>query len=103
MAGRLGPYEVTDAHGPFRNLFPEELDRRAHLVRGRPQQLGMLGGLDEQTDAVLLAGYHARASGRPDVLTGGGLEPGRGFRLGPPLLGTTVVLMLLPTCFRGRT
>ncbi|WP_374935518.1 M55 family metallopeptidase [Streptomyces sp. SM13] len=28
----------------------------------------MLGGLDEQTDAVLLVGYHARAGGGPAVL-----------------------------------
>lgn len=59
---------VADAHGPFRNLLPEELDRRAHLVRGKPRLLGMLGGLDEQTDAVLLVGYHARAGGGPAVL-----------------------------------
>lgn len=59
---------VADAHGPFRNLLPEELDRRAHLVRGKPRPLGMLGGLDEQTDAVLLVGYHARAGGGPAVL-----------------------------------
>ncbi|MFE6888230.1 M55 family metallopeptidase [Streptomyces sp. NPDC057694] len=59
---------VADAHGPFRNLLPEELDRRAHLVRGKPRPLGMLGGLDEQTDAVLLIGYHARAGGGPAVL-----------------------------------
>lgn len=59
---------VADAHGPFRNLLPEELDRRANLVRGKPRPLGMLGGLDEQTDAVLLVGYHARAGGGPAVL-----------------------------------
>ncbi|MBB5630239.1 M55 family metallopeptidase [Sphaerisporangium krabiense] len=59
---------VADAHGPFRNLLPEELDRRAHLVRGRPRPLGMLGGLDENTGAVLLVGYHARAGGGPAVL-----------------------------------
>ncbi|ARQ71499.1 M55 family metallopeptidase [Streptomyces marincola] len=59
---------VADAHGPFRNLLPEELDRRARLVRGRPRPLGMLGGLDEDTDAVLLIGYHARAGGGPAVL-----------------------------------
>ncbi|MEU5582754.1 M55 family metallopeptidase [Streptomyces huasconensis] len=59
---------VADAHGSFRNLLPEELDRRAHLVRGKPRPLGMLGGLDEQTDAVLLVGYHARAGGGPAVL-----------------------------------
>ncbi|MFI7316852.1 M55 family metallopeptidase [Streptomyces venezuelae] len=59
---------VADAHGPFRNLLPEQLDRRAHLVRGKPRPLGMLGGLDQQTDAVLLVGYHARAGGGPAVL-----------------------------------
>ncbi|MGW0823575.1 M55 family metallopeptidase [Streptomyces sp. NPDC002845] len=59
---------VTDAHGPFRNLLPESLDRRAHLVRGKPRPLGMLGGLDERTDAVLLVGYHARAGRGPAVL-----------------------------------
>ncbi|MCA6090919.1 M55 family metallopeptidase [Streptomyces sp. SCA3-4] len=59
---------VADAHGPFRNLLPEELDRRAHLVRGKPRPLGMLGGLDEGTDAVLLVGYHARAGRGPAVL-----------------------------------
>ena len=59
---------VADAHGPFRNLLPEQLDRRAHLVRGKPRPLGMLGGLDERTDAVLLVGYHARAGRGPAVL-----------------------------------
>ncbi|MFC6082753.1 M55 family metallopeptidase [Sphaerisporangium aureirubrum] len=59
---------VADAHGPFRNMLPEELDRRAHLVRGKPRPLGMLGGLDERTDAVLLIGYHTRAGGGPAVL-----------------------------------
>ncbi|SDK87261.1 M55 family metallopeptidase [Streptomyces indicus] len=59
---------VADAHGPFRNLLPEQLDRRARLVRGKPRPLGMLGGLDADTDAVLLVGYHARAGEGPAVL-----------------------------------
>lgn len=59
---------VADAHGSFRNILPEDLDRRAHLVRGRPRPLGMLAGLDEHTDAVLLVGYHARAGAGPAVL-----------------------------------
>jgi D-amino peptidase len=59
---------VADAHGPFRNLLPEDLDRRARLVRGKPRPLGMLTGLDEHTDAVLFVGYHARAGAGPAVL-----------------------------------
>jgi D-amino peptidase len=59
---------VADAHGTFRNMLPEDLDPQAHLVRGKPRPLGMLAGLDEHTDAVLLIGYHARAGAGPAVL-----------------------------------
>lgn len=59
---------VADAHGPFSNLLPEDLDRRARLVRGKPRPLSMLGGLDEHTDALLLVGYHARAGRGPAVM-----------------------------------
>ncbi|WP_097911110.1 MULTISPECIES: M55 family metallopeptidase [unclassified Streptomyces] len=59
---------VADAHGTFRNLLPEQLDRRARLVRGKPRPLNMLAGLDEETDAALFVGYHVRAGAGPGVL-----------------------------------
>ncbi|SBU89003.1 D-amino peptidase [Streptomyces sp. Ncost-T6T-1] len=59
---------VADAHGTFRNLLPEQLDRRARLVRGKPRGLNMLAGLDEETDAALFVGYHVRAGEGPGVL-----------------------------------
>ncbi|MGC4790362.1 M55 family metallopeptidase [Micromonospora sp. DT178] len=59
---------VADAHGPFRNLLPEELDRRARLVRGKPRPLSMVAGLEMGVDALLLVGYHARAGAGPAVL-----------------------------------
>jgi D-amino peptidase len=59
---------VADAHGTFRNLLPETLDRRALLIRGKPRPWGMLQGLDEHTAAVLLIGYHGRAGAGPAVL-----------------------------------
>lgn len=59
---------VADAHGTFRNLLPEQLDRRARLVRGKPRALNMLAGLDEKTDAALFVGYHVRAGEGPGVL-----------------------------------
>jgi D-amino peptidase len=59
---------VADAHGSFRNLLPEDLDHRVRLVRGRPRPLGMLSGLDDGVDGVLLVGYHARAGTGPAVL-----------------------------------
>ncbi|MEU9677612.1 M55 family metallopeptidase [Streptomyces parvus] len=59
---------VADAHGTFRNLLPEQLDRRARLVRGKPRALNMVAGLDEETDAALFVGYHVRAGEGPGVL-----------------------------------
>ncbi|MFH9392217.1 M55 family metallopeptidase [Streptomyces sp. NPDC017413] len=59
---------VADAHGTFRNLLPERLDRRARLVRGKPRALNMLAGLDEGTDAALFVGYHVRAAIEPLTL-----------------------------------
>ncbi|MFI1193058.1 M55 family metallopeptidase [Micromonospora sp. NPDC020750] len=59
---------VVDAHGPFRNLLPEDLDRRVRLIRGRPRPRGMLAGLADDVDAVLFVGYHARAGTGPAVL-----------------------------------
>jgi D-amino peptidase len=52
---------VNDAHGPMRNLLPDQLHPAAELVRGRPKALGMLEGLDGSFDAALCVGYHARA------------------------------------------
>lgn len=52
---------VNDAHGPMRNLLPENLHRAARLIRGRPKQMGMLDGLGPEYDAVLCVGYHSRA------------------------------------------
>jgi D-amino peptidase len=52
---------VNDAHGPMRNLLPDQLHPAARLVRGRPKAMGMLEGLDGSFDAVLCVGYHSRA------------------------------------------
>jgi D-amino peptidase len=67
-AERSATVLVADAHGPFRNLLPERLDRRVRLVRGKPRPLGMMAGLDAETEAVLFVGYHARAGAGPAVL-----------------------------------
>jgi D-amino peptidase len=60
---------VSDAHGKFRNLIPEELDQRAWLLRGSPKPLGMMSGLDETVDAVIFVGYHGKAGTADSVLS----------------------------------
>jgi D-amino peptidase len=52
---------VNDAHGPMRNLIPDQLHPAARLVRGRPKAMGMLEGLEPGFDAAVCVGYHARA------------------------------------------
>ncbi|TWD81909.1 D-aminopeptidase DppA [Kribbella amoyensis] len=52
---------VNDAHGPMRNLLPDQLDSRAVLIKGRPKPMGMIEGLTAEYDAALCVGFHARA------------------------------------------
>jgi D-amino peptidase len=52
---------VADAHGPFRNIVPEELDRRAQFVRGKPAIMGMVDGIGSDFDAAMFVGVHAKA------------------------------------------
>jgi D-amino peptidase len=59
---------VTEAHGPFRNLVPERLDRRAELLRGKPKPDGMMAGLADGVDAVLFIGYHGKAGTARSVM-----------------------------------
>ncbi|HTT00163.1 MAG TPA: M55 family metallopeptidase [Streptosporangiaceae bacterium] len=59
---------VTEAHGPFRNLVPELLDRRAELLRGKPKPDGMLAGLADGVTAALFIGYHGKAGTPRSVL-----------------------------------
>lgn len=52
---------VNDSHGGQRNLLPEDLDPRARLISHSFKRHGMMEGLDDTFDAVILVGYHAKA------------------------------------------
>ena len=52
---------VNDSHGEFRNLLPDLLDPRAELLLGKPRDLGMMAGIDQDCTAVFLVGWHAKA------------------------------------------
>lgn len=64
LAGDAQQIVVNDSHGSFRNLLPELLHPAARMMLGKPRELGMMGGLDASTDAVMLVGYHARSQTR---------------------------------------
>jgi D-amino peptidase len=61
FAGGASTVLVNDAHGPMRNLLPDQLDPRVTLIKGRPKPMGMIEGLTPGYDAVVCVGFHARA------------------------------------------
>ena len=52
---------VNDSHGHYANILADELDPRARLIQGKPRQLGMLAGIEQGIDGVLLIGWHTRS------------------------------------------
>jgi D-amino peptidase len=59
---------VRDAHGSGRNILPDLLHSEADLIRDWSSgPLEMMEGIDENFDAVILIGYHARAN-TPDAV-----------------------------------
>ncbi|WP_034299030.1 M55 family metallopeptidase [Herbaspirillum sp. RV1423] len=64
LAGGAGNIVVNDSHGSFRNLLPDLLHPAARMVLGKPRVLGMMGGVADNVDAVMMVGYHARSQTR---------------------------------------
>jgi D-amino peptidase len=54
---------VNDSHGDFRNLIHDAFDPRVELLVGKPRELGMMAGVDDDCSAVFLVGWHAKARG----------------------------------------
>ncbi len=52
---------VTDVHGPYRNMIPEDLDERATFNRGKPKMMGMMDGVDRGYDLAMFVGVHGKA------------------------------------------
>ncbi len=50
---------VADAHGNGQNLLIEKLPENVSLIRSWPRRFGMVGGIDNSFDGVILIGYHS--------------------------------------------
>src|SRR4051794_10203663 len=59
---------VNDGHYRMRNIIPDELHPRAHLISGRFKPGFMVQGLDSSFDLVFYIGYHAAAGVEDGVL-----------------------------------
>lgn len=56
---------INDSHGDHQNVLHTQLDPRVVYIQGSIKPLGMVQGLDDSFDGVILLGYHAKA-GDPD-------------------------------------
>jgi D-amino peptidase len=59
---------VTDAHGSKTNILAELLDERARLNSGPTAPYAMMQGANDQMDAAMFVGYHARMGEQNAIL-----------------------------------
>lgn len=52
---------VNDSHDFQRNILIEDLHPRAEYISGADKPYGMMQGIDQEIDAVIYTGYHAKA------------------------------------------
>lgn len=52
---------VNDSHDFQRNILLEELHPKAEYISGADKPYGMMQGVDQEIDAVIYTGYHAKA------------------------------------------
>ncbi len=50
---------VADSHGNGQNLLIEKLPDEVMIIRAWPRRFGMVAGIDESIDGVMLIGYHS--------------------------------------------
>ena len=55
---------VNDGHGNMDNLLPSRLDSRASFIssNGAYKEFGMMEGLDNSFDGIMMIGYHAKSN-----------------------------------------
>ena len=59
---------VADGHGGAKNIMAEYLDKRVRLNSGTPSPYAMVNGIEDQVDALMYVGYHARVGTSCGVL-----------------------------------
>ncbi len=58
---------VADAHGNGQNLLIEQLPEDIEVIRSWPRRFGMVAGIDETFDGVMLIGYHSSTTNKEGV------------------------------------
>ncbi len=58
---------VADAHGNGQNLLLEKLPEDIMVIRSWPRRFGMVAGIDDTFDGVMLIGYHSSTTNKEGV------------------------------------
>ena len=58
---------VADAHGNGQNLLIERFPEDVKIIRSWPRRFGMVAGIDESFDGVMLIGYHSSTNNKEGV------------------------------------
>jgi len=58
---------VSDAHGNGQNLLIEKFPDDIKIIRSWPRRFGMVAGIDESFDGVILIGYHSSTNNKEGV------------------------------------
>lgn len=62
-----GEIVVTDAHGNGQNLLIEKFPSDVKIIRSWPRRFGMVAGIDETFDGVMLIAYHSSTTNSEGV------------------------------------
>ncbi|TAL63023.1 MAG: hypothetical protein EPN85_01135 [Bacteroidetes bacterium] len=58
---------ISDSHGNGQNLLIDKLPKDVTIIRSWPRRFGMMGGIDETFDGVILLGYHTGTTNKEGV------------------------------------
>jgi len=64
----VSEFIVADGHHYARNILIENLDHRARLNTGAPSPFSMVQGVDQDVQAAIFVGYHARIGTQNGIL-----------------------------------
>lgn len=60
-------FVIADAHGNGQNLLIEKFPADVSIIRSWPRRFGMVAGIDETFDGVMLIGYHSSTTNTEGV------------------------------------
>lgn len=58
---------ISDSHGNGQNLLIDKLPKDVLIIRSWPRKYGMMAGIDETFDGVILLGYHTGTANKEGV------------------------------------